>query len=45
MRLYRTQEMAHWIGTGQFPGAFDLFVEQPNRLHQQFRVGLSSLGV
>jgi hypothetical protein len=45
MRLNRTQEMARWIAAGQLPGALDLFVEEPNRLHQQFRVSLHGLGV
>jgi hypothetical protein len=40
MHLNRTQEMARWIGARQLPGALDLFVEEPNRPWQQFRVGL-----
>jgi hypothetical protein len=44
MRFNRTQEMARWIAA-QLPGALDLFVEEPNRLHQQFRVSLHGLGV
>jgi hypothetical protein len=45
MRLDRTQEMARWISARQFPRALDLLVEEPNRLRQQIRVSLRSLGV
>ena len=43
MRLNRTQEMARWIAAQQLAGALELFVEEPNRLHQQFRVSLRGL--
>jgi hypothetical protein len=45
MRIDRTQEDVGSIGAQQLPGALDLFVEEPDRLRQRFRVGLCSVGV
>ena len=44
MRMDRTQEEVGPIGAQQLLGALDLFVEEPDRLRQQFGTGLRRLG-
>jgi hypothetical protein len=45
MRVNGSQEVVRRIGARQFLDAFDLFVEEADRLHQQFGVGLRCLGI
>jgi hypothetical protein len=45
MLLDRAQEVVRSIGAKQFLGTFDLFVEVPDRLHQQFGASVRGLGV
>jgi hypothetical protein len=45
MRFDRAEEVVRSIGAQQFLGALDLFVEEPDRLRQQFGAGLRRLGV
>jgi hypothetical protein len=45
MRIDRAQEEVRSIGAQQFLGALDLFVEEPDRLRQQFGAGLCRLRV
>jgi hypothetical protein len=45
MLIDRTQEEVRRIGAQQFLGALDLFVEEPDRLRQQFGAGLRRFGV
>jgi hypothetical protein len=45
MLLDRAQEMVGSIGAEQFLGTLDLFVEVPDRLHQQFGASQRGLAV
>jgi hypothetical protein len=43
MRINRTQEKVSSIGSQQLIGVLDLFIEEPDRLRQQFGAGLRCL--